>query len=1139
MRPILRTAIVTLLFLGVAIWAIIPPKEKLRLGKDLRGGASLVYSVQIRAGEDSKAVLADTIDVLRKRVDPDGLLEISMVPQGRDRIEITMPLPNDEVKALKKVYEDELAKLGRGAIKGDRLDQLLRKPADEREAEIQKLAAGDTKRADLLRVAATAWDAAQAKRAALDAAKAEGKTPAELDDLVDAAATSMKASDDAIAAVLRSAVSPEEVRRALLLSSRERTLTDNQTGAVVSLGSARDRAIKKLRESHPEISADLDAAIAAYDTYHGKRRSLDDPQDLIRMLHGAGVLSFRITVQPGWNTAEEARLREELLDRGPRNVRSNEVRWYKINDISTWYNTTNDLKMLDTDPAAFFRGRGYVGAEYNGEYYLLCWDTRKTRLTTAEGVWKVNRSFESRDELGRPSIAFEMDPRGAVLLGELTKDHVQNQMAVLLDDQIYTAPTLQSAISKSGQITGDFDQRERQYVIRTLAAGSLQAKLSPEPISVSVLGPDMGFDNLRLGLKAGLYSFAVCAGFLICYYFTCGGIAFVGLVVNCVLLLGAMALNRAAFTLPGIAGVILTFAMAVDSNVLVFERMREEIIGRNADLRTAVRLGYSKALSAIVDGNLTNLIVCLVLGFVGTAEIKGFAITMGIGVLTTLFAQLTFTRLVFDIMIEKFGWRKTSMLPLAVPAVQRAFTLNVDWLKYRGVFYILFLALIGLAVTMIFTRGSKMLDTEFVGGSAITLKMGVDDTGHQRSLKRQDVADRLKQAADAHPDLAALRNADIQVVNPESDGVTSHTFTVKTSLTDSKSIAGAIAEVFSDVVDSRVRVHFDKADVTSIREAPTYPILSPTLGQNIDRPGARASVQDFIGGLAIVLDNLDPPQSLAALRERLDQTRARPEFADTLGRTHELQVLEGTEEQAKSVVLLVRDDNINYFNGEAIWASDLRDNEWNAVHQSLEEATTFLNVETIGPAVADQFTAQAIVAVALSTLLVVIYVWVRFNSVRYSVAAIVPTLIDCLAATGLIAMAELVYDASPGLAQSLGLLPFKIDLTVIASLLTILGYSINDKIVVLDRIRENRGKLPFASRQTINDSINQTMSRTLMTGTTTILSTFILYLVGGEAVRSFAFSLGLGVIIGTISSIALGAPLVWAKKYDSVAAVKG
>jgi preprotein translocase SecF subunit len=148
-------------------------------------------------------------------------------------------------------------------------------------------------------------------------------------------------------------------------------------------------------------------------------------------------------------------------------------------------------------------------------------------------------------------------------------------------------------------------------------------------------------------------------------------------------------------------------------------------------------------------------------------------------------------------------------------------------------------------------------------------------------------------------------------------------------------------------------------------------------------------------------------------------------------------------------------------------------------------------------------------------------------------------MLDCVAVVGLIAVAEIICDVSPALAASLNLLPFKLDLTAIASILTILGYSINDKIVVLDRIRENRGKLTYASRDVINQSINQTMSRTLMTGTTTILSTLILYLIGGEAVRSFAYTLGLGVVIGTISSVVLGAPMVWSSKLDEAAEPDG
>jgi SecD/SecF fusion protein len=178
-------------------------------------------------------------------------------------------------------------------------------------------------------------------------------------------------------------------------------------------------------------------------------------------------------------------------------------------------------------------------------------------------------------------------------------------MAVLLDDQVYTAPSLRSKIGRSGQITGSFSDAELRYIIRVLAAGSLQAKLSPEPISEVTLAPELGADNLAAGVRAGVISLIVIGGFMIVYYFGCGVIAVIALLVNALMILGLMSLNRAAFTMPGIAGVILTFGMAVDANVLVYERMREEI-QRGVDLRNAVRLGFNKAMSSIVDGNVTT-----------------------------------------------------------------------------------------------------------------------------------------------------------------------------------------------------------------------------------------------------------------------------------------------------------------------------------------------------------------------------------------------------------------------------------------------------------------------------------------------------------------------------------------------------
>ena len=158
--------------------------------------------------------------------------------------------------------------------------------------------------------------------------------------------------------------------------------------------------------------------------------------------------------------------------------------------------------------------------------------------------------------------------------------------------------------------------------------------------------------------------------------------------------------------------------------------------------------------------------------------------------------------------------------------------------------------------------------------------------------------------------------------------------------------------------------------------------------------------------------------------------------------------------------------------------------------------------------------------------------WVRFGSFRYSIAAIVTTLHDCLVAIGMVALATELYYHAPGLAGALKLSPFKFDLNLVAAVMTILGYSLNDTIIVLDRVRENRGRLPYASRRVINDSINQTISRTVMTSGSTLLAVLILYWYGGDGVREFAYTMFIGILIGTYSSIAVASPLVWVRAAD-------
>lgn len=1145
MRHIYRTAVLVIAVLILFTSSIFPIEQKLKLGKDLRGGVSLIYAVQIKAGEDAAEVLDKTIDVLKNRVNPDGTLDVTFVAQGNDRIEITMPLPGERVKRLRMAVEEELARLGRIALSEASLDRMLGMSPEERAPRIEELSGGDPRRRELLEIAARTFDEAQARRAEVRRAMAEGSPQEAIERLVEEAGEAVTRSDKARADVLRTVVSAAELARVLNLSTRERTLQDpsapNPADRVVRVPSPRERGLERLIRDHPDAAGDIRRIRDLHDVYLSQRTTLDDPQDLIRILRGAGVLTFRIAVEPSTTASayahpEEERLRGELRARGPRNVRAFDAKWCKINQIENWYSDVQQLRALEAAPQAFFEARGYVGEEYDGEYYLLLWDTRQLRLSPAEGQWGVARSFETSDSYGRPAIGFEMDARGGQLLGNLTREPARTnaKMAVLLDDEVYTAPRLNSAISRSGIIEGDFSPEERNYIIRVLKAGSLQAKLSPEPLSISSIGPQLGADNLRRGLEAGIISMLIVSGFMIVYYFGSGMVAVIALTVNAILLLGAMSLARASFTLPGIAGVILTFGQAVDSNVLIYERMREEF-HRGADMKTAVRLGFARAFSPIMDGNISNLIVCAVLYWFGTQEIRGFALTLGIGVVTTLFAALVVSRLIFTVLVDKIGWSRTSQLPMAIPMIQRLLTPSIDWMKYRVVLFGGLMVVLAASSVFIFERGQKFLGTEFRGGIEVEIQFREDEqTGKRVTLVRREVQERLVNlGTKAAPgdDLRVLINAEALPVNA-TDGVTSDRFRIRTTPADDKVILAAIANLFEAEMESRGALSFVGAGSDDWRDH-VLEYRTAVLGENIERPELRTELPGYIGGAAVMLRNLDPPPTLESLISRLDLTRQTPEFADTLARAREVRIVEGDERDVITAVLVVRDDNASFIADHDAWEREVAAREWRLVNEALTQTSQLASVQTFSPAIAKTFVAKAVTAAVLSLLLLIIYVWVRFGTARWAVVAVFPLFADVVGIAGLVGFANFLYEnpATNGFARSIGLLPFKFDLAQVAALLTIVGYSLNDKIIILDRVRENRGKMNYASYTIINDAINQTLSRTVITSGTTLLTTAILYCYGGEAVRGFAFSFNLGVILGTYTSL-VSSPLIWSKAKD-------
>jgi len=1115
-----------LVTLIVCLLAIYPPNEKLRRGRDLAGGVSLVYALEpVTDQQITSEVVAQTIESLKQRVDPNGLYEISFTPMGSDRIEITMPLPSDNVKALKQAYEDKLAALGELRITEASFERAMR--TDPREPALVELAAGDPDRLRLMEAAADAYDEAQRARQAVDAAPDDMPEDEKL-ALIDAAGAALDAYQSAKDEALRLSVNPAEVSRALELPDRERTLRDDETGESIDLGNPRRMAIESIKERSPSAADRIDEVVAAYEAFEAERSGLDDPADLKRLLRGAGVLDFRIAVEPN-DPLDVQRYRADLAEKGPQAAGDEQARWFRIHNIENWYQDVQGLRFVQSNPEAFFSQRELIGAEHNGEYFVLLYDTPNARILGAEGDWAMSSAFPTQDDRGLPAIGFQMDPRGARKLGDLTGDHINKPMAILLDNRVYTAPNLLARISRNGIIQGQFTNAEIQYILKTLRAGSLQAKLSAEPISQQTLAPSLGADNLRQGFWACVWALVVVAGFMMFYYFGSGVIAVFALLSSALMILGAMSLARAAFTLPGIAGIVLTFGMAVDANVLIYERIREELLN-GEDLRTAVRLGYQKVLSSIVDANVTNLIVCFVLGYTATQEIRGFAITLGIGIIATLISSLFITRIVFSLLVDYKKIKTLPQLPQVVPLVQRALSPNVDWLKMRVLFYPLSAVLLCIGIFLMYHQGEEMLDTEFRAGTAVTF-----DLTEGVTMTRQDVEDRIRavgESADPGAPRADLINASVIVVDPDADGVTSSRFQIKTVITNQELVSDAVIEAMGDSLDSQPALGFAGANSVTLRDAPFYRVLDDTLGDVIGRPGVLNDVSEHRGGVAFVLDNITPPQPLETLRQRIQTMREAPGYSASLRRSFDVIPIEGALSAVQSVVVVASDPDLSVVENPERWVAEVASPEWSIILDALTEPSSLSGVQSFDPSMARTFKARAIVAVILSLLGIMIYIWVRFGSLRYSLAALTALIHDVIAVLGLIALSEVLYHYAPGFTAAIGLEPFKIDLGLVAALLTIIGYSLNDTIIILDRVRENRGKLAYASAKVVNTSINQTVSRTIVTSGTTFIAILILYLYGGQAIRSFSYALLCGVIVGTYSSIAVAAPLVYSKKSD-------
>jgi preprotein translocase subunit SecD len=263
---------------------------------------------------------------------------------------------------------------------------------------------------------------------------------------------------------------------------------------------------------------------------------------------------------------------------------------------------------------------------------------------TGDYLADARMGFDSR--ISEWQVDFTWSSEGAEIFAALTEKNIDQLLAIILDGQVYSAPQIRARISRQGVITGRFSSEDAADLAVILRAGAL-------PIAVQIeeertIGPALGADSIRSGVWASVIGSLLVVAFMVGYYRLSGGYASVALLANLLMLVGLMSLFEATLTLPGIAGLVLTIGMAVDANVIIFERIREELRAGRA-VRPAIAAGFKKALWTILDANITTLITALVLFEYGTGPIKGFAVTLSVGIVTSVFAALVITRLAYDV----------------------------------------------------------------------------------------------------------------------------------------------------------------------------------------------------------------------------------------------------------------------------------------------------------------------------------------------------------------------------------------------------------------------------------------------------------------------------------------------------------
>ncbi|MGV3773482.1 MAG: protein translocase subunit SecD, partial [Verrucomicrobiales bacterium] len=372
----------------------------------------------------------------------------------------------------------------------------------------------------------------------------------------------------------------------------------------------------------------------------------------------------------------------------------------------------------------------------------------------------ISSAGVTREELSnKPQIWMNFNSEGADIFANITRQNQGRQLAIVLDGEVYSAPNINEPITQGrAVISGDFDLREA-YELANVLENPLEAPL--KMLSENSVDPSLGKDSITSGIKAALIGIILVSVFMLVYYMVAGLVANVALLLNVILTLGVFCAIDATLTLPGIAGIVLTIGMAVDANVLIYERIREELAAGKS-FKGALAAGYNKAFGTIFDSNVTTLIASIILIFFGTGTVKGFGVTLTIGVIISMFTALFVTRLLFDFMVTKGMLTNIKMMNLIKVN-------KIDFLKIAKPAFAISWALIIIGIGYGLTRGSDAMGVDFKGGDAVRLtyaqKVDVDQLRKTiDDAKIGDVTIQYQEGLDTQRML--------QVVTPEGQGET-------------------------------------------------------------------------------------------------------------------------------------------------------------------------------------------------------------------------------------------------------------------------------------------------------------------------------------------------------------------------------